>query len=561
MSTPTTTRDLELAGPTEPPAQTLVAPPCPPTVTVPPESGQAPVALVAEQTRGPEGELIELLRRRVRIAVLLFLSTYAAYLARDLMLATRPGSRFQLLVFAVAVPVQLALAALAWSRWPATGLRVRVVEWATLLICWAVVGSTQFQHLTSWPDIEAYLTGPRANDGQVLIANTWMIAWLVLICGYPVLIPNPWRRAMLVAVLMALVPVAVTLLAVAVSPELRAARPWAMFGQYAIWGGLGVGIAAYAARRTDELRKAAYEARRFGQYRLGRRLGRGGMGEVYLAEHLLLKRPSVIKTIRPDRARDPAALSRFEREVRILATLTHPNTVAVFDYGYTADGTFYYAMEYLPGLDLDALVVGHGPLPPGRAVHLLRQVCGALREAHAAGLIHRDIKPGNVMVCRRGGLPDVAKLLDFGLVQTAEPAAPGSEPAGRLTREGAVIGTPSFMSPEQAAGKPLDARSDVYSFGAMAFFLLTGKPPFERGGVMETIAAHLLEPPRPPRSVNPDVPPDLDAVVLRCLAKDPRDRFATVADLDAALRRCAAAAEWDESAAVAWWERADRRPG
>jgi serine/threonine-protein kinase len=269
----------------------------------------------------------------------------------------------------------------------------------------------------------------------------------------------------------------------------------------------------------------------------------------------------VIKTIRPERARDPAALSRFEREVRILATLTHPNTVAVFDYGYTADGTFYYAMEYLPGLDLDALVDEHGPLPAGRAVHLLRQVCGALREAHAAGLIHRDIKPGNVMVCRRGGLPDVAKLLDFGLVQTAEPvAAPGPGSAGRLTTEGAVLGTPSFMSPEQAAGRPLDPRSDVYSLGAMAFFLLTGKPPFERDGVMETIAAHLVEPPRPPRSVNPDVPADLDAVVLRCLAKDPRDRFATVAELDTALRRCAAATEWDESAADAWWDQADRRP-
>src|SRR5262249_52007665 len=159
------------------------------------------------------------------------------------------------------------------------------------------------------------------------------------------------------------------------------------------------------------------EARKLGQYVLRQRLGSGGMGEVYLAEHVLLRRPCAVKLIRPDRTTDSNSLLRFEREVQATATLNHPNTVQIFDYGHAEDGTFYYAMEYLPGLNLEELVKRHGPLPPERALHLLRQVCGALHEAHAGGLIHRDIKPSNIITCERGGLHDVAKLLDFGLVR------------------------------------------------------------------------------------------------------------------------------------------------
>src|SRR5262249_9075166 len=187
------------------------------------------------------------------------------------------------------------------------------------------------------------------------------------------------------------------------------------------------------------LRQEAFAARTLGQYRLKERLGAGGMGEVYLAEHALLKRPCAIKLIRLERAGDPRNLVRFEREVQATAALSHANTVEIYDYGHAADGTFYYVMEYLPGLDLERLGGGPGPLPPERAVPLLRQVCGALREAHAAGLIHRDLKPGNVLVCRRGGLADVAKLLDFGLVR-----APGLDQDGqKLTQEGALAGTPA----------------------------------------------------------------------------------------------------------------------
>ena len=212
------------------------------------------------------------------------------------------------------------------------------------------------------------------------------------------------------------------------------------------------------------------------------------MGEVYLAKHVLLRRPCAIKLIRSDRARNPEHLLRFEREVQTTATLTHPNTVQVFDYGHAEDGTFYYVMEYLPGLTLDQLVTRGGPLPPTRAIHLLRQVCGALREAHALGLIHRDIKPSNVIVCERGGQRDTAKLLDFGLV-----LPPAGSPDGQnLTQEGTVAGTPAYMSPEQAANQQnIDARSDIYGVGALAYFLLTGQPPFAGRSPVETLAAHL----------------------------------------------------------------------
>src|SRR2546423_6863854 len=171
------------------------------------------------------------------------------------------------------------------------------------------------------------------------------------------------------------------------------------------------------------------------------------MGEVYLAEHQLLKRPCAVKLIRLGVESGPKAQERFEREVRLTAALAHPNTVEIYDYGRTEDGTYYYVMEYLPGLTLTELVERHGPLPPGRAVYLLRQVCGALREAHAAGLIHRDIKPSNIFAARRGGMDDVAKLLDFGLVRPAETSR-----APHLSEEGQILGTPMFMSPEQATG-------------------------------------------------------------------------------------------------------------
>jgi serine/threonine-protein kinase len=209
-------------------------------------------------------------------------------------------------------------------------------------------------------------------------------------------------------------------------------------------------------------------------------------------------------------------------------------------------------MEYLRGLSLAELVERSGPLPPARVVYLLRQVCGALGEAHAAGLIHRDLKPSNIFAARRGGVDDVAKLLDFGLVR------PAAGRAAHLSGEGQIIGTPQFMSPEQAAGgRELDERSDIYSLGAVAYYLLTGRPPFEGGSGIEVLIAHARDPVVPPSRARADVPEDLERVVLRCLAKDPAERFPDAEGLERALGQCAGAGDWHRERAARWWRDAD----
>jgi serine/threonine protein kinase len=321
---------------------------------------------------------------------------------------------------------------------------------------------------------------------------------------------------------------------------------------------LVLAIAAAAAvlgtHLINTLRREVYEARQIGQYSLIERLGTGGMGEVYLAQHRMLKRPCALKLIQRDRAGDPHVLARFEREVQMTARLSHWNTVEIYDYGRTDDGTFYYVMEYLPGLSLETLVGRHGPLPAERVVYLVRQVCQALREAHAIGLIHRDIKPGNIFAAQRGGLFDVAKLLDFGLVKP-----PASTDAVRLTIDGGISGTPLYMSPEQARGRgDIDARSDIYSLGAVAYALLTGRPPFDGDSPMDVFAAQIHDEPARPSQHQPDVPADLEAVVLRCLAKRPEDRYQDVDQLEQALSECAAADRWTQAQAVRWWHEHDQ---
>ncbi len=369
---------------------------------------------------------------------------------------------------------------------------------------------------------------------------------------YGVLIPNTRRRGLAGAGLLALVPALATALAAALNPEVRpalieilpvTASPLVM----------ALVVAVYSASRATALRRVAFEARReaeqVGAYTLVRKLGEGGMGEVFLAEHRLLKRPCAVKFVRAEMASDRSTAARFEREVRAVTTLAHPNTVRVYDYGRADDGGFYYVMEYLDGPTLDRLVRDRGPLPPGRAVYLLRQLCGALAEAHGLGMVHRDIKPSNVLVAKLGGQFDVAKLLDFGLVHDA--ATDSSDV--RLTRTGTVLGTPAYMCPEQAGGEPVDARGDIYSLGALAHFTLAGNPPFEGTTVGKLLAAHLTQPPPDLSVARPDVPVDLAAVVTRCLAKNPLDRFQTMLDLDAALAACACAAEWGLREATEWW--------
>jgi serine/threonine-protein kinase len=273
------------------------------------------------------------------------------------------------------------------------------------------------------------------------------------------------------------------------------------------------------------------------------------MGEVYLAEHRMMKRPCAIKLIRPASATEALALARFEREVRATARLSHPNTVEVFDYGQSEEGTFYYVMEYLPGLSLAELVARHGPLPAGRVVFLLRQACEALVQAHGTGLIHRDIKPANIFAAVCCGRYDVAKLLDFGLVKDAV----GLDQV-TLSQEGTAVGTPQYMAPEQVTGdQPVDHRCDLYALGGVAYTLLTGRPPFVGSSAARVMLAHVGSEVVPPSRHRGDIPDDLERIVLRCLEKDPDRRYPDAESLADALSGCSAASDWDARRAERWW--------
>jgi len=298
------------------------------------------------------------------------------------------------------------------------------------------------------------------------------------------------------------------------------------------------------------LRQTVREARRLGPYTLVEKIGEGGMGAVYRASHALLRRPTAIKILPLERAGE-MDLARFEREVQMTSQLTSPHTVSIYDYGRTPDGVFYYAMEYLDGIDLEEIVRRDGPMPPGRVVHVLRQVCEALGEAHRIGLIHRDVKPANILLSERGGRPDVAKVVDFGLVKSIS-AADG------VTRDDMAPGTPHYMSPETLRQPDkVDARSDIYALGATAYFLLTGTPVFE-GSLPEVFAHHLgTAPSRPSERLGRQLPASLEDVVLAALAKSVDERPESADALAAALARCGGVEPWTDAEAAAWW----RGPG
>jgi eukaryotic-like serine/threonine-protein kinase len=361
------------------------------------------------------------------------------------------------------------------------------------------------------------------------------------------LLPSSTRRTLVVCAL-ALLPggVAATWLRV---PGPATASDW-LVQAYMVLRNLAVTtfLAALASSVIYGLRRHVREIARVGQYVLREKVGEGGMGVVYRATHALLRRDTAVKLLLPDRVSAPS-LQRFEREVKLTAQLTHPNTVAIFDYGRTPDGVFYYAMEYLEGGDLERLVAYAGPLEPRRAIWILEQVCRALSEAHALGLVHRDIKPSNVLLCERGREGDVAKLLDFGLVMDLN-AAPTAGSAASNTLEG----TPLYIAPESInSTEEVGAVSDLYSLGAVAFFLLTGDTPFSGSSIVEVCMAHLHAEPRPPSELRPGISPALDAVVLRCLAKEPAARYRTALELREALLACPEAPGWSAAAATAWW--------
>ncbi len=322
-----------------------------------------------------------------------------------------------------------------------------------------------------------------------------------------------------------------------------------------LWRVVGVsmlgGVSVLVSRSLYRLQRSAHKAKRLGNYLIEKELGAGGMGKVYLARHAMICRPTAIKVLSSPEDTADSALARFEREVQLSASLTHPNTITIFDFGRTADDTFYYAMEYLEGLDLDKLVEHFGPVPPERAIYFLRQVCGSLSEAHGRGIVHRDIKPSNVFITHRGGLYDFVKVLDFGLARKVQQA----EETG-LTKTGMVLGTPRYIAPESIYGtKRSDARSDLYNLGGVAYWMLTGRPLFPGASSVDLIIDHVKTIPEPPSAVaEQSIPRELDAVIMKCLEKDPDDRYQTSDELVQALQKVPVGPPWSQDLARAWWD-------
>jgi serine/threonine-protein kinase len=316
-------------------------------------------------------------------------------------------------------------------------------------------------------------------------------------------------------------------------------------------------IAPLISHIITGLGREVRKAREMGSYVLGERIGAGGMGEVWQATHRFLARPAAIKLIKPDvlgamtKEQGDVLVQRFRREAQAAAMLRSPHTIHLYDFGVTSDGTFYYVMELLNGMDLQTLVSQHGALPPARAIHLLQQACESLAEAHQRGLVHRDIKPGNIQVCRMGQYADWVKVLDFGLVksQAGDVLEPG------LTAPHTVTGTPAYLSPESALGEAVDQRTDIYALGCVAYWMLTGRYVFTGDSAMQIVARHVSSEPAPPsRHSTFDVPPELDQLVLACLAKRPAERPATARELCDRLGECAVGSAWTREDAKKWWE-------
>ncbi len=500
------------------------------------------VELISGSAPRLETETRELLRIRLRAAAIVLLAGVASFFLRSFFIDDAPAQNEQMVVSAMLA----AVVALLSSRRELSLTQLRWMEIGIFALIALYLGDYGYK-----------LVLQKATEGDPVYAmaaiKSTVLYYFAVILLYGTFIPNTWQRAARVIVPLALAPLAVMLLLRVGSPVVnRVVGQFADFEQVSdnmIMMALGAAASLLGTHIINTLRVEAFKARQMGQYLLKERLGAGGMGEVFLAEHRLLKRPCAIKLIRSGSRTDPEALTRFEREVRTTAKLSHWNTVSIFDYGHTDDGTFYYVMEYLQGLSLAELVQRHGPLPPARAIHFLRQTCRALQEAHAVGLVHRDIKPGNLFAARLGGVHDVAKLLDFGLVRRADDGE-----NARFSETGTISGSPLYMAPEQASAGDTDPRSDIYSLGATAYYLLTGKAPFERKTIVEVMIAHAREPIPPLVQIRSDIPSDLERVVLKCLEKKPDDRFRNATELEQALAGCQDADGWGDAEAARWWQ-------
>ncbi|MBL4845945.1 MAG: serine/threonine protein kinase [Planctomycetes bacterium] len=493
---------------------------------------------------GPQlgDEVLDLARNRLRLVAGLFAGIAALILLLCLVIYgvlvdSTPGhlSHFlaaQLTLFIISIAMAWVAGDRRWSspRVMNLGMAYQLVGALTIAAC-AFYGELMFQ-----PVME-YLS--------------WLAVWILV---FPLLIPAPPKRSLLLSLSCATTAPVVYLSWVLV--EGQALAPSSVLANAFVPNYLVAALAVIPASLLYDLGAAVSaagdQARRLGSYQLTELLGRGGMGEVWRAEHALLARPAAVKLIDPRRVADHdqearSALSHFEREARATASLTSPHTVRLYDFGVSREGTFYYVMELLDGVHLDALVRRFGPLPPGRAVYLLRQLCESLAEAHAVGLVHRDVKPANVSVCRVGIRHDFVKVLDFGLV-----TAPGHS---RIDPEGEIVGTPAFMAPEVARGETdIDQRADVYAIGCTAYWLLTGQLVFGGADLLQVLDDHKKTPPEPPSArTEAPVPPELERLVMECLAKDRASRPPDAMALWRRLTALELSDPWSEDRAQEWW--------
>jgi eukaryotic-like serine/threonine-protein kinase len=479
--------------------------------------------------------------QRLQMVCVVLLCGFAVFYGRSVLIEGFVGRLWWLWAF-IFVDLGLASSLLAFWR-PLTGRLLQLLE--VMIFGGTAFYFTALMHASVLHDIDGNQQGTWMVF-SVMLSITWCC---VLAFSYAMVAVESKRRAIVMMTLILGAPTAMAVYEWKTLPVFAGFVDAGMLSIIVPTSLLCLGALIYWIFRIDRLKKDAARARRFGQYRLKQLIGRGGMGEVYLAEHTLLKRPCALKRIRPGQDTDRTTLARFEREVRATAELSHPHTVEIYDYGRSSDGMFYYVMELLWGLTLDDLVHKHGPLSAARAVYLLRQVCDALEEAHLAGLMHRDIKPSNIYAARRGGEYDFVKLLDFGLVKGV---ARHDQPA--LSRAESIVGSPLYMAPEQSLNeRRSDVRADIYSLGAVGYFLVVGHPPFVADNPLEIMISHARDAVPPPSQLAADLPSDLEAILLKCLSKDPEDRFASSAALGEALAACSVAGQWTRSDAARWW--------
>ncbi|HSR50961.1 MAG TPA: serine/threonine-protein kinase [Acidobacteriota bacterium] len=445
-----------------------------------------------------------------------------------------------LLVAQVALLVLVGVsAAIIYSGIDLTYFRLRLLEGGVFLAGMASIS------------LHAY--GASAGGSTVHYLYGVMGA-VLLILAHGIFVPNPLPRTLLVVAVLMSIPI---VCGAVLSFQGAFADPFSQFWIPVSLLLLSGGIASGASAHVSAFRDFSNDRQEGDLYHLKQRIGQGGMGEVWLAEHKLLARPSAMKMIRPEKLDEDGesqqrVRERFEREAKVTASLRSPHTVELYDFGVTADGTFFYVMELLEGFDLDTLVKRYGPVPAERAVHLLMQVCDSLGDAHENGLVHRDIKPANIYVTRMGLARDFVKVLDFGLVKNIDPRLAKSN----LTLDGVTTGTPAFMAPEMARGKgDVDHRTDLYSLGCVGYWLLTGQLVFDSENPLSIVVDHVNAEPVPPSSRSElEVPEELDAVILKCLAKDPSERFQSASELSAALSAVPLAKPWDVTRATQWWK-------